>query len=54
MRSVILVPALVICATVFSACSSVNSGVRTSDCTELEGSPDCQDGHRIDYTVDAR
>jgi hypothetical protein len=54
MRSVILVLALVIFATLFSACSSVNSALRTSDCTELEGNPDCQDGHRVDFTVDAR
>ena len=54
MRSVILVMAAVIGATLFSACSTVNSGVRVSDCTELEGYPDCQDGHRISPAFSAR
>jgi hypothetical protein len=55
MRSINLVIVAVL-ATSFSACSTYGSDrlgrtVRMESCPELEGYPDCQDGHRVDMTT---
>jgi hypothetical protein len=47
MRSIVLVTLLVIGSTLFSACSTFPAGARMSDCPEMEGYPDCQEGHRV-------
>lgn len=52
MRSISLLALTAVTITLFSACSTMSaaqreSQYRGSDCSSLEGYPDCQDGFRV-------
>lgn len=58
MRFVIFNTAMAFCLALLVGCGSIPAGFERThvassapECPELEGYPDCQDGHQVDLTV---